>query len=263
MLPYSKIYDNKRFLQGFSLIEKQSDENQSIAVFLVERVEELFRKRKSLNVLDLAGGSGSVWKLVNDLLNKKGILASKELKVCLIDSSEKQVSQAKSLNLPWLEAAKGDASTYLENLKEKFDLITCIHFFSGLPKEKQFEIFASCQNALNKGGVWFGVQPSVENPLSLAKIELIKKVTGFDYQPNYTIPLGSEVAIKRSILKIQESQLLSLAYFLVASYVHSKELDKDVVSGVFEKFVTRRDEELEIVLLNDCLVWKKTQKEII
>lgn len=257
MHPYTNIYNDKRFRQGFALIENQGDEKLTIATFLAKKVQGLLKQKKYLNILDLAGGSGSIWSLIEDLLYKMGILADGKIKVSLVDSSEEQIEQAIKLNLSWLNAKKGDATTYLKDSKASFDLITCIHFFPGLPKNKQEEVFKDCQSALGQGGIWVGVQPGKDNPLTLAKKELIKIVANFDYHPNYIKPMDVDVETISSYLRIEQTQLTRLAYFLLGSFAAGKIINPDITRRAFEKIITGQDDRLEIILLNDYLLWRK------
>lgn len=254
--PYSNIYNNEHFRRGFNLIESQSNEKLTIATFLTEIIQGLLKQKKHLEILDLAGGSGSIWGVISILLNNNGILAKKKISLSLVDSSAEQIAKAKNLNLPCLKTIKADATQYLKGYKESFDLITCIHFFPGLTKEKQEEVFEDCQKALNKGGIWVGVQPDKGNPLTYAKIALKKAIFNINYQPSYTVPKSVKRRTIPSYLKVQQTQLADLAYFLLGKYAVGKEIN-NIIRDVFKKIITEQGKELEIALLNDYLVFKK------
>lgn len=254
MSDYKDIYDNTRFRKGFRLIEEQSDEKRTIARYIVGLLQEISKENKSIKVLDLAGGAGSVWKDVQDILSVNG--QDYDLSLKLVDSSEEQTKKAASLNIEWLTVERADATSYIKLLKDKYDLITCIHFLPGLPRVLQRQVFNDCKTALSKNGVWLGVQPNINNPLTQAKTELIKNIVNKLYVPMYTVPDEATLTTIPSKLTLQKEQTIDLAYFLTGKYGVDKDLDVKLIDSVFSKITNKAKDGLEITLLNDYLIFK-------
>jgi SAM-dependent methyltransferase len=264
MPTYSTIYDEPRFRRGFSLIVSKSNEKETIASYLTQKIKLLLSDREVVNILDLAGGSGDVWVTVSKLLAVAGFNPAAVLSVKLIDSSEEQIQAAKSLNLPFLDAQQADATRFLKSFTGEADLICCLHFLPGLGKNLQKEVFTDCKNILAQGGIFVSVQPNIDNPLTEVKIKLRKNLLGIDYEPSYLTqadlsPDKIDIDTFPSYLYLNKSDLKDLGYFLLGEHVANKKLsrvDEDYILTSLEEIVVG-DRSLEIKLINDYLVWRK------